>query len=171
MSFDTLQAGPLEVTRDGDLLAMDFPSWPPEAKAADPRMLAALGATPARELCRARPHSGSLRPRRRGGGAAARFRRDAPDPGRQCDRDGTRPRRRRLRLAVFRAQPRGRRGPGHRLRPLRADPLLGGAARQDAARLRGRFRARGGELVCTLRGDRVTLAGRAVLYLEGTITV
>ena len=30
---------------------------------------------------------------------------------------------------------------------------------------------RGGELICTLRGDRITLAGRAVLYLEGTITV
>ena len=31
--------------------------------------------------------------------------------------------------------------------------------------------ARGGDLHCTLRGDRVTLAGHAVLYLEGTITV
>jgi predicted PhzF superfamily epimerase YddE/YHI9 len=31
--------------------------------------------------------------------------------------------------------------------------------------------ARVGDLTCTLKGDRVTLAGRAVLYLEGTITV
>ena len=31
--------------------------------------------------------------------------------------------------------------------------------------------ARGGELICDMRGDRVGLAGRAVLYLEGTITV
>jgi predicted PhzF superfamily epimerase YddE/YHI9 len=30
---------------------------------------------------------------------------------------------------------------------------------------------RGGELICTLRGDRVTLAGRAVLYLEGAINL
>ncbi|MBV9701726.1 MAG: PhzF family phenazine biosynthesis protein, partial [Methylobacteriaceae bacterium] len=30
---------------------------------------------------------------------------------------------------------------------------------------------RGGDLLCTLHGDRVTLAGHAVLYLEGTITV
>ena len=44
--FGTLKAGPLEVTRDGELLAMDFPSWPPEAKSADPRVLTALGAPP-----------------------------------------------------------------------------------------------------------------------------
>ena len=31
--------------------------------------------------------------------------------------------------------------------------------------------ARGGELICDARGDRVGLAGRAVLYLEGSITV
>ena len=31
--------------------------------------------------------------------------------------------------------------------------------------------ARVGDLQCTLKGDRVTLAGRAVLYLEGSITV
>jgi len=30
---------------------------------------------------------------------------------------------------------------------------------------------RGGALTCTLKGDRVILAGKAVLYLEGTITV
>jgi hypothetical protein len=29
--------------------------------------------------------------------------------------------------------------------------------------------ARGGELFCEDRGDRVGIAGRAVLYLEGTI--
>src|SRR6201987_2431350 len=32
VTFDTLKAGPLEVTREGDRLAMDFPSWTPEAK-------------------------------------------------------------------------------------------------------------------------------------------
>jgi len=31
--------------------------------------------------------------------------------------------------------------------------------------------ARVGDLICTLRGDRITLGGHAVLYLEGTITV
>src|SRR5882724_4446261 len=48
--FDTLKAGPLEVTRDGDLLAMDFPAWPPEASPADPRILAALGKMPAQSF-------------------------------------------------------------------------------------------------------------------------
>jgi PhzF family phenazine biosynthesis protein len=46
VGFYTLKAGPLEVTRDGDLLGMDFPSWPPEREQADPRILAALGAAP-----------------------------------------------------------------------------------------------------------------------------
>ena len=46
------------------------------------------------------------------------------------------------------------------------------AARLGKTRLeRARSRRRGGELTCTLAGDRVTLAGHAVLYLEGTITV
>jgi predicted PhzF superfamily epimerase YddE/YHI9 len=30
---------------------------------------------------------------------------------------------------------------------------------------------RGGALSCALEGDRVTIAGRAVLYLKGTITI
>src|SRR3954451_24615448 len=32
VTFETVSAGPLEVTRDGDLLAMDLPAWPPERK-------------------------------------------------------------------------------------------------------------------------------------------
>jgi hypothetical protein len=42
-----MMAGRLVVTREGELLAMDFPAWPPESKPADPRVLAALGAEPA----------------------------------------------------------------------------------------------------------------------------
>jgi len=46
------------------------------------------------------------------------------------------------------------------------------AARLGKAQLTARqISARVGELTCTLRGDRVTIAGRAVLYLEGAITV
>ncbi len=33
------------------------------------------------------------------------------------------------------------------------------------------FSKRGGALTCTLKGDRVIMAGRTVLYLEGTINV
>ena len=46
------------------------------------------------------------------------------------------------------------------------------AARLGKSRLTARqISKRVGELDCALRGDRVTIAGRAVLYLEGTITV
>ena len=45
--FDTLKAGPLEVARDGDLLAMDFPSWPPERQSRPIR-----GSSPHSARCR-----------------------------------------------------------------------------------------------------------------------
>ena len=50
MKFETVTAEPLGVTRDGDLLAMDFPAWPPETEAADPRILEALGPPPMQSL-------------------------------------------------------------------------------------------------------------------------
>lgn len=61
------------------------------------------------------------------------------------------------------------------------DPVTGSAhctlapywsARLGRDRLRARqISARGGELLCDLRDDRVGIAGRAVLYLEGMITL
>jgi predicted PhzF superfamily epimerase YddE/YHI9 len=46
------------------------------------------------------------------------------------------------------------------------------ANRLGKQQLRARqISARGGDMICTLRGDRITLAGHAVLYLEGTIAV
>jgi PhzF family phenazine biosynthesis protein len=87
--FDTLKAGPLEVTRDSDLLAMDFPAWSPERGPADAQILAALGKRPAESYV-ARPHFSRLRARRGRGGARAGFRRHAPSAGRQCDRYRTR---------------------------------------------------------------------------------
>jgi predicted PhzF superfamily epimerase YddE/YHI9 len=46
------------------------------------------------------------------------------------------------------------------------------AARLGKEQLTARqISARGGELTCTLRGGRVTIAGHAVLYLEGAITI
>jgi len=46
------------------------------------------------------------------------------------------------------------------------------ASRLGRDRLMARqISTRGGELICDLRGDRVGIAGQAVLYLEGTITV
>lgn len=168
--FETLKAGPLKVARDGDLLAMDFPCWPPEEQPADARVLAALGAKPAQSFV-ARGRSlavyehaedvAELRPdfaaMRRVPGADA----IATAPG----RDGV--------DFVSRYF-----APNH---GVDEDWVTGSAhcvltpywaARLGKERLNARqISARGGELVCTLRGDRITIAGNAVLYLEGTITV
>jgi PhzF family phenazine biosynthesis protein len=170
LTFDTLKAGPLEVTRDGELLAMDFPAWPPESLQADPRVIAALGLMPAQSLvARGRTLAVYDRPEEV---VALR-----PD------------------FAAFRAVPGadaiatapGRDGidfvsryfaPNH---GVDEDWVTGSAhcvltpywaARLGKEQLRARqVSARGGDLFCTLRGGRITLAGRAVLYLEGMITV
>ena len=168
--FDTLKAGPLEVTREGDRLAIDFPSWPPETKPADPRVLAALGAWPAESfVARGRTlavydHAedvAALRPdfaaMRRIAGADA----IATAPG----RDGV------DFVSRYFAPNYG----------VDEDPVTGSAhcvltpywaARLGKEQMTARqISARGGELTCTLRGGRVTIAGHAVLYLEGAITV
>lgn len=168
--FDTLKAGLLEVTREGNLLAMDFPVWPPEEKPADPRVLAALGARPiesyvargrtlavydrAEDVAALRPDFAAMR---RVDGADA----IATAPG----RDGV------DFVSRYFAPNYG----------VDEDPVTGSAhcvltpywaARLGKEQLTARqISARGGELTCTLRGDRVTIAGHAVLYLEGAITV
>ncbi len=170
VKFDTMTAGPLEVTRNGDLLAMDFPAWPTEGEAADPRILEALGPPPAQNfVARGRTlavYDGAedvmaLQPdfaaMRRIPGANA----IATAPG----RDGV------DFVSRYFAPNQG----------VDEDPVTGSshsvltpywAARLGKEQLEARqISARGGELVCTLRGDRITLAGHAVLYLEGTITV
>jgi PhzF family phenazine biosynthesis protein len=168
--FDTLKAGPLEVTRDGDLLAMDFPAWPPEPKPADPRVLAALRLPPAQSFV-ARGRTLAVYER------AAEVAALEPDFAAMREIAGAN--------AIATAP--GDDGadfvsryfaPNH---GVDEDPVTGSAhcvltpywaARLGKKQLRARqISARGGDLVCTLRGDRVTLAGHAVLYLEGTITV
>jgi PhzF family phenazine biosynthesis protein len=168
--FDTLKAGPLEVTRDGDLLAMDCPSWPPEREHADPRILAALGAAPvqsfvargrtlavyerAADVAALRPDFAVMRqvpgadaivtaPGDGGVDFVSRY--FAPNYG--VDEDPAT-------------------GSAHCvLTPYWADRL---GKRQLRAQ---QISARVGDLQCTLKGDRVTLAGHAVLYVEGSITV
>ena len=168
--FETLKAGPLEVTRDGDLLAMDFPAWPPERKPADPRILDALGAAPTQSF-------------------VARGRTLAVYD-RQEDVAGLRPdfaAMRRIPGADAIATAPGRDGVDFVSRyfapnyGVDEDPVTGSAhcvltpywaERLSKTQLKARqISARGGELDCTLRGKRITLAGRAVLYLEGAITV
>ena len=170
VTFDTLKAGPLEVTREGDRLAMDFPSWPPEARPADPRVFAALGAWPAEsfvargrtlavydraeDVAALRPDFAAMRrveganaiataPGRNGVDFVSRY--FAPNYG--VDEDSVT-------------------GSAHCV----LTPYW--AARLGKEQLTARqISARGGELTCTLRSDRVTIAGQAVLYLEGAITV
>ena len=168
--FDTLKAGPLEVMRDGDLLVMNFPAWPPEPSPADPRILAALGKMPkqsfvargrtlvvydrAEDVAALRPDFAAMRAVP-GADAIA----TAPGDG---DIDFV--------SRYF--------APNH---GVDEDPATGSAhcvltpywaGRLGKQQLRAQqISARVGDLVCTLRGDRITLAGRAVLYLEGTITI
>ena len=168
--FDTVKAGPLEVTRDGDLLAMDFPAWPPEQQTADPRILAALDAAPAQsfvargrtlavydraeEVAALCPDFAAMREVPEASVIATAPGRDGIDfvsryfaPNHGVDEDWVT-------------------GSAHCvLTPYWAERL--GKARLDARQIS----ARGGELVCTSRGDRITIAGHAVLYLEGTIEV
>ena len=170
VSFETLKAGALEVTREGDRLAMDFPCWPPEQRPADSRILAALGKMPAESyVARGRTlavyeHAedvAALRPdfaaMRRVPGANVIV--TAPGDG---DIDF---------ISRYFA-------PNH---GVDEDPVTGSAhcvltpfwaGRLGKKQLQARqISARVGDLLCTLRGNRITLAGRAVLYLEGSITV
>jgi predicted PhzF superfamily epimerase YddE/YHI9 len=170
VTFDTLNAGPLKVTRDGDLLAMDFPAWPPGLEPADPRVIAALGPAPAQSLV-ARGRTLAVYDRAEDVVALT------PDFAAMRGVPGAN--------AIATAP--GRDGidfvsryfaPNH---GVDEDPVTGSAhcvltpywaERLGKQQLRARqISARGGELVCTLLGGRVSLAGRAVLYLEGMITV
>ena len=168
--FDTLKAGSLEVARDGDLLAMDFPAWPPETQPADPRILAALGKAPAQSFvargrtCVVYEHAedvAALRPDFAAMRAVPGADAIVTAPG-ENDIDFV--------SRYF--------APNH---GVDEDPATGSAhcvltpywaGRLGKQQLRARqISARVGDMMCTLRGDRITLAGHAMLYLEGTITV
>jgi predicted PhzF superfamily epimerase YddE/YHI9 len=128
VSFRTMKAGTLVVSRSGDMLAMDFPARPAAPVEPPPDLLAALGGAP-REVLRARDHLVVY-------GSAAEVAALDPDlaalMGRNRDRSGRR--RHRLRLALFRAGARRPRRPGDRLVALHACALLGRSPRQDQAR-------------------------------------
>lgn len=171
VSFRTVKSGTLTVTREGDVFAMDFPARPPERKSADPRILEALGKKP-REAFNA-------------GYDRVLTLYEHPEEVAELRPD----------LAAIKKVPNtsllvtapGRDGidfvsryfaPSH---GIDEDPVTGGthcvltpfwAERLGKTKLRARqVSARGGDLLCELRGDRVMLSGRAKLYLEGAITV
>jgi PhzF family phenazine biosynthesis protein len=169
VAFRTMKAGKLAVTRQGDELALDFPAWPPQPVEAPPALAAALGKAPSVVLA-ARDYLvvyeraedvATLAPDLAAVAALDRFAVIVTAPG-EGDVDF---------VSRFFAPARG----------VPEDPVTGSAhctltpywaARLGKSRLSARqLSHRGGRLTCTLAGDRVSIAGRAVLYLEGTITL
>ena len=169
VTFETQQAGRLTVTRDGDLLALDFPSRPPEPCAMSEPLAAALGRRPT-TLLAARDY---LAVYESTDDVAAL----APDFAALATLD---------RFAVIATAP-GRGGIDFVSRffaPARGvaeDPVTGSAhctlipywaKRLGKDRLEARqLSRRGGALSCAIGGDRVTIAGRALPFLDGTITI
>jgi PhzF family phenazine biosynthesis protein len=169
VSFRTLKAGVLNVKREGELLAMDFPARPGTPVAIDPALAAALGKAPL-EVLAARDHMVVYEHAADVAGLAPDFRALAKL---DC-------------FAVIATAP-GTDGvdfvsrffaPGQ---GLDEDPVTGSshctltpywAARLGKTTLEARqLSKRGGVLTCTLSGARVGIAGRAVLYLTGEIAV
>jgi PhzF family phenazine biosynthesis protein len=167
--FDTKKAGRLTVARDGDLLTLDFPSRPPAPIAFDREEVgAALGGTPATVLAArdllavfAKPADvEALRPNFAKVRALETFAVIATAPGDKSDF-----------VSRFFAPRAG----------VDEDPVTGSAhctlipywsRRLGKKKLHAlQLSARGGELFCEDRGDRVGIAGRAVEYLRGEITI
>jgi predicted PhzF superfamily epimerase YddE/YHI9 len=167
--FRTLKAGTLTVRRAGDRLVMDFPSRPASAVAPPPGLVEALGGRP-REVLRARDHLVVY-------GSAAEIMALAPDFAALGKVDCW--------AAIVTAP--GENGVDFVSRffapaqGIPEDPATGSAhctlvpywaKRLGKTELEARqLSRRVGSLTCALDGDRVRLAGHAVLYLEGAITI
>lgn len=166
------RSGELRVACDGPVFTLDFPVWAHgEPLTADPGFAAALGAQPA-EMYPGKYHLlvfdapdqiRALRPDYRALAAIEHFAVIATAPGEVFgDADF---------VSRFFAPRAG----------IDEDPVTGSAhcvltpywsRRLGKTRLKARqISARGGELICELRGDRVAIAGHAVLYLRGEIEV
>jgi PhzF family phenazine biosynthesis protein len=164
--FDTL-SGELAATREGRLLVLDFPAKPPQPCEPPAGLLEALGGEPI-EVLKAdyllvtyenEEAVGRLRPN-----FCALADLGTPvivaAPGEEADF-----------VSRFFAPAYG----------INEDPVSGSAhctlipfyaQRLGKSRLLARqLSRRGGELVCRHLGERVTMAGEAVLYMEGTITL
>ena len=167
VSFNT-RSGILKVRREGDLLVLDLPAQPPEPCGLGAQVTEALGVGPqaalqAGKIMAVLPDEAQVRD------AAPDLARVAGLPGdgliitargRDCDF-----------VSRYFAPHAG----------IPEDPVTGSAhcllvpywaMQLDKAELTARqLSARGGELQCRLRGDRVLLGGRVVPYLEGRILV
>ena len=167
LCFDT-RSGKLVVTRIGETLSMDFPSRPGRPVMIGDDLVAALGARP-REVHLARDllavfdteaEVRAIRPDFAAMAALDAFAVIVSAPGDECDF-----------VSRFFAPAAG----------IPEDPVTGSAhctlipywaERLGKTELAARqISARGGELACRLNGDRVLIAGRAVEYLRGEISV
>lgn len=165
--FET-KSGELVVRRDGDRLAMDFPSRPPKQVDVDPGLAQAMGGKPV-EILAARDYLvryGSaeevlaLTPDMEALKRIDRFAFIATAPGKDCDF-----------VSRFFAPGKG----------IPEDPVTGSAhctlipywAKQlGKTTLHARqISPRRGELFCKLAGDRVEIAGYAALFLQGRIYI
>ncbi len=169
INFHTAKAGKLAVKRDGDLLVMDFPAWPPTPCAPPAGLLAALGGN-ARDVLFARDHLvvydtaeeiAALKP-----DLAALAKVDCwAAIVTAAGADGI------DFVSRFFAPKQG----------VAEDPVTGSAhctltpywaKRLGKTALQAyQLSRRGGALSCALNGERVSIGGRAVLYLKGEISV
>jgi PhzF family phenazine biosynthesis protein len=165
VSFST-RSGRLEVAREGDRMAMDFPAYPPEPVDAPAGLFEALGHDAEAVLrgnylmvvVRSERAVRALEPDFAAMDRAGITEAIVTARGSDCD----------FVSRFF--------GPGF---GIPEDPVTGSAhctlvpywaRRLGRTRLQARqVSARGGELACELRGNRVSIAGDAVIYLEGTI--
>jgi len=164
------RSGILTVTRAGDLLSLDFPALPAQPCDAPAALAAGLGEAP-REVRRATKYRAVF-------DTEAEIAALAPDMAVLATLHP---------FGVIATAPAAAEGIDFVSRffapsfGIPEDPVTGSAhctlvpywsGRLDRDHLVARqISARGGELICDARGDRVHIAGRAVLYLEGTITV
>ena len=160
------RSGPLTVTRQGDMFAIDLPAQPPEPCTMPPKFADALGRKPvqilgavkylaiydsAAEVAALAPDTAAMMDIDRDGVIVSA-------PGSDCDF-----------VSRYFAPHAG----------IPEDPVTGSAhctlvpywaKRLGRTTLHARqISRRGGELFCELKGDRVVIAGRAALYLEGRI--
>lgn len=160
------QSGPLSVERDGELLILDFPARPPVPRPAPKELAEGLGRTPQEvfffrdylAVFESEDAVASLKPNFEILKRVECWGIIATAGAREVDF-----------VSRFFAPRVG----------VPEDPVTGSshcalapywAARLGKTKLRARqISARGGDLFCELRGDRVRIAGRAVPYLVGTL--
>lgn len=167
LTFST-RSGSLTVTRDGDYLSMDFPSRPGKSIEIEDTVVAALGNRP-KELYRGRDLLAIY-------DSESQIRDFRPDFERIASLDA---------FAVIVSAPGGEVDYVYRFfaprQGIPEDPATGSAnctlvpywaVRLGRSELVAKqLSAREGDLRCALRGDRVLIAGRAVEYLRGEITI